>query len=292
MKVTHSPLHLLARPFDRGRLAAARGQNSTILMVSGVLLAVVAGFIVLGLGRQSRVVDAQVVPQMYVVMAAREIPEHTTIRPDALTVKPFPAAFAPPGAATKIEDVAGKFATTRITRDQIVLDSQASTTKRTSNLSASIPPDKVAFWMPMPDLLAQTGGLKAADRVDILLSLALSEAKAGAGEQSRGITTQTTLQNVEVFFVGAAANVETETITAAQGNVTGAGAKTAARVIVFLLDPQEAVLAKFIKDSGGTIDLVLRSDAAPERITEAVTADTLVERFKFRVPERWSAGAR
>ena len=47
----------------------------------------------------------------------------------------------------------------------------------------------------------------------------------------------------------------------------------------------EAKLVKFIKDSGGTIDLALRS-SEEERIvrTDAVTVDSFSERFRFRVP--------
>jgi hypothetical protein len=47
------------------------------------------------------------------------------------------------------------------------------------------------------------------------------------------------------------------------------------------------VIIKFVKDSGGTIDLVLRSTEDQQVVrTEAVTMDNLVERFRFRVPQR------
>lgn len=52
------------------------------------------------------------------------------------------------------------------------------------------------------------------------------------------------------------------------------------------MTPQDAVVLKFVKDSGCTIDLVLR---APEdkslNVTDSLTADTIVDRFKFRVPQ-------
>src|SRR5919108_486655 len=204
---------------------------------------------------------------------------------------------APPGALGKVEDAVGKFAATTIARDQIVLTSQVSAERRTSNLSASIPPGKVAFWMPLPDLLVQSGGLQPGDRVDILLSLTLSVRGApqgrGAGtEDVRGVSTQTTLQNVEVFFTGSANNADLppDSATAAgAGQPADAGAarlnqgRQVSRGVAFLLNPPDAVLAKWVKDSGGTIDLVLRSDASPEPFnTESVTADTVIERFKFR----------
>ena len=44
-------------------------------------------------------------------------------------------------------------------------------------------------------------------------------------------------------------------------------------------------MIKFIKDSGGTIDLVLRSSDDPQVVrTDAVAMDILTDRFRFRVP--------
>jgi hypothetical protein len=54
-------------------------------------------------------------------------------------------------------------------------------------------------------------------------------------------------------------------------------------VAVVLLDPQDALAAKFIKDAGGSIDLALRSRDWPDQVTaEPVTLDALVNRFGFR----------
>ncbi len=266
----------------------------TALIIFGFVLAAAAALLVVRIGNRSRIAAAQAVPQVYVVSAVKDVPEFTAIRADQVAVKPFPAPFAPPGAISPVEDAVGKFATTRIVQEQLVLESQVSTTRRSSNLSASIPPGKVAFWMPMPELLAQSGGLQAGDHVDILLTLPLAGTRpAGApsqsGDQNRPLVTQNTLQNVEIFFVGAANSDVVSSATAVSQPVTAG--KPAAKVIVFLLDPQDALVAKFINDSGGTIDLVLRSkESKGATDTEAVTADTLVDRFKFRVPERYNVG--
>jgi Flp pilus assembly protein CpaB len=67
----------------------------------------------------------------------------------------------------------------------------------------------------------------------------------------------------------------------------GLAARSAAKgVIGFLVDHQDALIIKFVKDSGGTIDLVLRSTDDEQAIrTDAITMDTLVERFRFRLPQ-------
>ena len=269
----------------------------TTLMIVGVAGAVLAFLLVLRVFGSVRQEAKQTIPQVYVVTASRDIPQFTAITADALSVKAFPAAFAPPGAAAKIEDLSGKFAAATITRDQIVLTSQVSATRRTSNLSATIPPGKVGFWMPLPDLLLQSGGLQAGDHVDVLLSLELTTkgvSLSGEKQEVTSVSTQNTLQNVEVFFAGAATNADLPEGAAPVTEKPAVGAaKQPAKVVVFLLDPQDAVLAKWIKDSGGTIDLVLRSDQTTDPVsTESVNADTLIDRFKFRVPGEWSTRRR
>ncbi len=43
---------------------------------------------------------------------------------------------------------------------------------------------------------------------------------------------------------------------------------------------------KFVKDAGGTIDLVTRSAEDQQTVrTDGVTLDSLADRFRFRIPQ-------
>ena len=257
-------------------------RGALALMALGILLAGGASVIVLGIARQAGEASRAVIPQVYVVMAAREIPDSAIVTPDALVVRPFPAEFAPVGAVSQPEQAVGKFAVGTIFKDQILMAGQVSTGRRAPSLSDRVPPGRVVVWMPMPELLAGQVGFRPGDRLDILLSMALN--KASAGEQannSQGLSTQITLQNVEIFAIG-------EQLQAGiQATDKGAQAPTSAsgQPLALLLDHQDAVILKYIKDSGGVIDLALRS-SDEERIvrTDAVTVDSIAERFRFRVP--------
>jgi pilus assembly protein CpaB len=235
-----------------------------------------------------------VIPQVYVVMAVREIPDQAVVTPDALIVRPFPAEFAPVGAIAAPEQAVGKFAAGTIYQDQILLNGHVSTAKKAPSLSDRVPPGRVVIWLPMPELLAGQIGFKPGDRLDILLSLQLGQQNGQApsaegvlgqnngGSAALGMSTQTTLQNVEIFAIGEQAQAG---ITAGAGGVT---ARTAAssQPLALLVDHQDAIIIKYIKDSGGTIDLALRS-SDEERIvrTDAVTVDSIAERFRFRIPQ-------
>jgi pilus assembly protein CpaB len=183
-----------------------------------------------------------------------------------------------------------------IPKDQIVVAGQLAAIEPPANLSERVPPGKVAIWLPMPDLLAGAGVVKPGDRLDILLSVGLGGGdQSQGGGQGGGLSTQTTLQNIEVFRIGqeelnlkavpppsqTGAPNSNPSQPSGRANQPGPSAKA----ISFLVDHQDAVIIKFIKDSGGTIDLVLRSTEDQQVVrTDAMTMDSLVERFRYRVP--------
>jgi pilus assembly protein CpaB len=260
-------------------------------MALGILLAGGASVIVLGIARQAGEASRAVIPQVYVVMAAREIPDQAVVTPDALVIRPFPAEFAPVGAMSQAEQAVGKFAVGTIYKDQILLNGHVSTGKRAPSLSDRVPPGRVVIWMPMPDLLKGQIGFKPGDRLDILLSLSMKQPTAGdsagttptgaSGNGASAISTQLTLQNVEIFAIGEQAQAGVQ----ASDKGVSARASDGAQPLALLVDHQDAIIIKYIKDSGGTIDLALRS-SDEERIvrTDAVTIDSIAERFRFRVP--------
>jgi hypothetical protein len=114
------------------------------------------------------------------------------------------------------------------------------------------------------------------------------EAGAPGGGGAAFYSTQTTLQNVEVFAVGTTesaiqSGAEPATKDAQKETTNKRGGDGGA--IVLLVDHQDAVILKFVKDVDGIVDLVLRSaDDAQIVRTDGMSNDTLIDRFKFRVP--------
>jgi pilus assembly protein CpaB len=256
-------------------------------MLAGLMLASLAALLVLGMAQQAQQQALAQVKQVYLVTATRDIPENTAISPDMVAVRAFPADFAPAGAVATVEEITGKYAVSKLFKDSVLLRAQLSGSKKARDVASNLPPGKVAFWLPFPDLIASTGGVKPGDRIDVLLTVNLG----GGEKEKKSQSTQTTLQNVEVFSVGtveqavnsgaAAGNAAADSAAANAGGGRGGSGKA----IVLLLDHQDAVILKFIKDAEGTIDLVLRSaDDAQIVRTDGVTSDVLVDRFKFRVP--------
>lgn len=274
-----------------------RKRAGLLLMLVGLMLASVAALLVLGMAQQTQQQATQQIKQVYVVSVAKDIPENTIISPEMLAVKAFPAEFAPAGAVATVEETTGKYAAAKLFRDTILLRTQLSGTKRARDVSSNLPPGKVAFWLPLPGLIVSAGGVKPGDRIDVLLTVKMGGSSSpdptgnGGGGGGNFFSTQTTLQNVEVFAVGSteqaiASGAEPGSTSAAQAannkTASGSGDKGA---IVLLVDHQDAVILKFVKDVDGIVDLVLRSaDDAQIVRTDGMSNDTLLDRFRFRVP--------
>jgi pilus assembly protein CpaB len=207
----------------------------------------------------------------------------------------FPADFVPHGAVAAPDDAIGKFTTTQITKGQIVLSNQLSATLRAGNLSLSVPAGMEAVALPMTDLMSSNGAIKAGDHVDILLTIDLVEIKlqsaqgaatpadAGGGGNAKNPVTQTTLQNVEVLAVGEAADDSSDSGSSA--TTAGSSNSTAKGAVIVSVNPQDALVLKYAKDSGGVVDLALRAPGDTQPVTtDPVTIDRLFGRFNFQRP--------
>jgi pilus assembly protein CpaB len=292
-----------------------RHRTGLLLVLAGFLLAGVTTLLVIRIANQAVEASRGTIRQVNVVTANREILDQMLIPMDALTIKAFPADFVPIGAIGSPEQVVGKFARGHIAKDQVLVTQQLATIQASPNLSDRVPPGKVAVWLPMPELLANANVMKPGDRVDLLLTVKFEQVGDDKNKITgtwSGLSTQTTLQNVEVFRLG-----QEELNSVAIGDTTGQYARTTLqsppaaaqggqssqgnnasnvgsqptrsgqqRPIGFLVDHQDAVMIKYIKDSGGTIDIVTRSTEEQQIVrTDAVTQDMLTERFRFRVPQ-------
>jgi pilus assembly protein CpaB len=299
-----------------------RQRTGLLLMLVGLLMAGLATFLVMRIANQTAESTRSRFRQVQVLTATRDIGDQTVLTPqlvaDAFVVKAMPVEFVPPNSLSSLDQVVDKFANGFIPRDQVVVAGQIAAAPRAPKLSERVPPGKVVTWLPMPQLLGAAQVLKVGDHVDILLTIGVPAEGTGPqdGVPKGGQTTQTTIQNVEVFRLGqeevnlAAPPVDgraegrpavpgqsgpIETGPPVQptpgqgGSTPNAAAATqrgggGAGVIGFLVDHQDALIIKHIKDSGGLIDIVVRSLEEQQVVrTDPVTLDVLVDRYRFRL---------
>ena len=261
-------------------------RRGLLLMIFGVLAAGVAGVLVYYLSTSTGAqaapppptpqATATPIPVQSVLLAARDIPARTVITAQDVVTREFPVGLAPADAIREPGEVLSQTATTPVFAGEVLLKRQFIEANGLNGASTIIPAGKVLVAFPATDMLNATGAVQAGDHVDILISLPVSgttalnaDAPAQEAGGRKSLVTQATMQNVEVYSTGV-------------WSPSGGNDQASLKVITFIVDRQEALILKYIKDSGGSIDLVVRS-AADEQpgSTDPVSLDYLVDLYHF-----------
>src|ERR1043165_6184548 len=112
-------------------------------------------------------------PTARVVIATADIPARTEIAASMVNVRTVPDELVQAGAATKIEDVVGKFTPDAITKGAVINTQKIGPVAVQNAPSFRIEKGKVMYVMPVSFAgsqfsLAQVNALRAGDRVDLL----------------------------------------------------------------------------------------------------------------------------
>lgn len=247
-----------------------------ILIFLGVVLALGSGVLILNLLRQavpvqsaSVVVPPTPVPTRPLPVAGRELLAGTTISDTDVVMREYPEDLLPVGVLTDTAEIAGQILAEPLQEGEFFRASQLMGNS-TGPLSEQIESERVVVAFPVDDLMAQSKVIREGDRVDLLLTLDIEE--ESATETRKGKSTNITLQNINVFRI-------------IRDDATEQNPNPQPKSILFEMAPQDAVIAKFVKDSGGTMDLLLRSPLDTATFdTEMINQDYLFDNYDFRAP--------
>lgn len=255
-------------------------RSGWILLTLGVLLAIGAGVLVyVVLQQQSAVAAEQArrevlaqqapqVPTIKLPVAARALAPGNAVGPDDILLKDFPLDLVPVNALTETTEIENRILARAVGQGDPFQRSMF-VGERGEAISQEIPPGYVLFAFPIVDLLGQSNLIEDGDRIDLYLTLntPLDASAAPAPDQATTPTTALTLQNVQVLKVLRQAPREDET-------------KTPAIALLCAMRPEDAIILKHIKDTGGTIDFALRSPLDTEPFTtEPLNLPELIQRY-------------
>lgn len=302
----------------RGTILIAAG----IILALGTTVAV---FALLRTSGQAPPAPPQATPEakISVVIAAQEIPALTEIPADAVGTLLIPKSALTPEHLLDPEAVVGKKAMTVIVRGSFittdVLLDESKVLELGYNASLNIPPGKVAVAFRTTQLRAVAGAIQNGDFVDILISYWMLDTEAepppaAAGEAAAEVPpsyillAQLLLQDVEVLRVGPWAGVgvppeeppaeapageapseeappeATPAAGEAEGELVPVSLDTET-VLTLLLDQQDAIVLKYARETGASIDLVLRGRGDDKKVrTETVSLEYVMTRFEITVP--------
>jgi len=278
-------------------------RRSWLWFIAAVLLAVLAGVIAIFALRQAalRETESPLEAGRTVVVARQPIAANSTIRVD--NVASEERSNVPSGAAVQVQDVLGRMTLRDIAQGEVITMQDLASSGLTSAITGtrSLPyllgNDKIAVAVPATDVLSKWGAVVPGDHVDLLFTLDIVletplPAEMPTGEeaasyvklerdQSLDNISALTLQNLEVLQVieEQVPEVQSEQQQQQQPSVPQ-------RALVLKIDPQDAVVLKYILDSTGKVDVVLRSPTNNTLFdVEPVNINYLVLRYGIRLPE-------
>jgi Flp pilus assembly protein CpaB len=210
------------------------------------------------------------VPVAPVVVAAAHIPVNHAITNTDVNLQEWPVDIIPEGASTSIDDVIGKVAMTEIFVGEAIMPIRlADPDVTTENIAFTMPEDRVVFALPADDLMSNIDLLRPGDLVDILFSLKPeADAKAtpvATDSEDKPVILGDPMFTTDVLQAQSITAIVMDTVAQDQQPATAADAATAAvqeqpqpRAILLALAPQDALILKYFRDSGGIMDIVLR----------------------------------
>src|SRR3982074_3213084 len=265
----------------------------------GLALAMFVGITV-----YSRVAEAERVkaslPTARVVIAAEDIPARVEIAASMINVRTVPDDLVQAGAATKIEDVVGKFTPDTMPKGAVISTLRIGPVAQKNAPSFRIEKGKVMYVMPVSFAgsqfsIVQVNALRSGDRVDLLYTT-INSPQGLTSEQRDEVKanpipylqTRIMLQDLRIQEIGSYA--ADGTLIPATGDPTGKGAapSLSGANIIFIVKPEESLVLKWLKDAptyyrDSTVEMVLRSPADEEQADNNLIVNFNYMREKYNL---------
>jgi Flp pilus assembly protein CpaB len=270
-----------------------------ILIGGGLVLALIVGIMVYSQVSEAEHVKASL-PTARVVIATGDIPARTEIAASMVNVRTVPDELVQAGAATKVEDVVGKFSPDAVSRGAVINTQKIGPVAVKNAPSFRIEKGKVMYVMPVSFAgsqfsLAQVNALRAGDRVDLLYTTinAPSGMTAEQRDEVRSnpipyLQTRIMLQDLRIQEIGTYA--PDGSLVPATGDPAAKGAAPAltGANIIFIVKPEESLVLKWLKDAAtyykdSNIEMVLRSPADEEQADNNLVVNFNYMREKYNL---------
>lgn len=292
----------------RGRILILLG------LILGLATAAAAFYVLRGSTDEIPTTPAEI-PRQKVLVALQNIGQANMIDPALMELREFEQSQVPPDALLSAADIAGKLAAQDIAQGQIVrrdmVTDWETIVELGINASFLIPPGKVLVAVPINEQSSVAYALEAGDTIDMLVTMELVSVDPETQikeplpadtedvvkvEQIPRMVSQLTLQDVTILKIGRWGEKIPEPGSPAEQQQASAqaqqGAETAPivqlpTIMTVLVDQQDALVLKFARESGASIEFALRGKLDHELVTtEPVTLDYMIRRFNITPPER------
>jgi pilus assembly protein CpaB len=255
-------------------------------LVAGLVVAVLAAlvaFTALSRATAQRAGQDVAGPSVQVVVAAQAVAVGSQLKAEDLQVKSVPVAAAPEGAISDVAAGTGQVTLVDLYPGEIILSQRLvdpNVTSGDGRTALVLNGEDVLMAFPAGDLMSKTGVLKPGDHVDLLFTLDFPVyAAAGAGGAAAGAAAAGSDTEKSTFSL-----LQNVTIAALVTKAAAEGGTGTPDAILLTVSPQDALVLKYVKDSGGIMDVVVRAPGSDQPFDAGpVDFDYMINRYRIPV---------
>lgn len=246
-------------------------------LTSGILLALLAGLmtfqVVNRIAASAREESQNDIATVSVIVSTADIAPYVAINTGMVTLMDVPATIAPKDAIANIEDVVGMMTLAPVSLGEILVAPRlADPAHPDAPVLYTMNPNEVLITMPTSALAGQLGLLSVGMHIDIAYTSEFGyEDENGEVSNDKTLTSFLSLQNLEIKGLMSRA-------------VAREGIVPVPDAILLSVDPQEALILKYLLDSGAPMDLLLRAPGNNALMTVSpVDEQYLIDYFQLEI---------
>jgi pilus assembly protein CpaB len=224
-----------------------------------------------------------------VVVANRDVPLGSLLTNEDLTTIDLPVEFATRDTIANVEDATGKILKVDLVRGEMVLvHNLADPTAVTHDIAYVLSDTHVLFPLPATDLLGRESIIQRGDLVDLYATVQTTIETIDENEnRTESTETVTFASNQRLDITAMVVDIIVEEGTQqAEGDEAEDLPRSDINIKAYLLalDPQDALIMKYLKDVGAVFDLVLRAPTSQGYFNlTPVTSEYLKELYGLEI---------
>lgn len=288
-----------------------RVRSGIFIAIIGIGIVAVGFFVLNRLVRQSLAPLPEPTPlpsqKELVVVATHNIQLGSVLKTEDLRTVEMPIELLPPDAIRDLETAVGRFSKVDLVSGEMVMNHHlADPTNVSHDVGFIIDDAQVLMAFPASDLMSSLSIIQRGDLVDIFVTMSQEVRVVPEGEEDLVVAegeeeptevrtlTFDAMQRVEITALVVDIITEDQGTVAVPLNTQGeqppqptpkpSDVKIKAYLLALL--PQDALVLKYLKDSGATFDMVLRAPTSDQLFDlSTVTSDYLIDRFELELPK-------
>ncbi len=266
-----------------------------VIAVIGIFLVVVGSMMAMrllniNLAPPEAQATPQVEPAIQIAFVAGNVAAGKVLTVDNVILKDIPIQYVPQNAIDDLQDAIGKITKVDLYQGEMVLKHHlADPTGQVYDVAYILSDSHVLVALPANDLMSREAIIKRGDIIDILVSSnqVLSRVgETGVEEESDKIPQQITfpvLQRVNITALVIEV-VKKDEDSQQTGDAIPKREDIMVQTYLVAMDPQDALIIKYLKDSGAIFDYVLRAPTSSGQFDlTPVTAEFIQELYGLQL---------